>query len=93
MIKYWVYILWSNLGQRFYTGITADLSKRLNDHNQGVSKWTKRFAGSWELVWQQKFSYLGEARYFENRLKRQKGGAGFYQITGLDSTSFDSSGS
>ncbi len=73
---YSVYVLWSPIGERFYTGVTDDVARRLSDHNTGVSRWTKRYAGSWELVWQRECPSLGDARRFENRLKRQRGGAG-----------------
>jgi len=52
----------------------------LNDHNTGISKWTKN-NGPWVLVWQKEFPNLSEARKFENLLKRQKGGSGFYNST------------
>ena len=87
---YAVYILWSGTGHCFYTGVTNDVPHRLAQHNAGGSKWTKRHAGTWELVWQRAFPTLGEARRFENRLKRQKGGNGFWQLTGLDPNDFSS---
>lgn len=48
---YYFYVLWSDAGQRHYIGVTEDVNKRLSDHNSGISKWTRRFAGSWELAW------------------------------------------
>jgi len=87
------YILWSDTAEKFYIGVTENVRKRLDDHNSGVSKWTKRFAGSWRLVWQSQFVSLGDARRFEKRLKRQKGGAGFWKITGLGPSAFGKSGS
>ena len=92
-MPYYTYILWSTTARRFYIGVTEDVSKRLSDHNSGISKWTKRYAGSWELVWQRKLDSLGEARKLENLLKRQKGGRGFWTITGLNPDSFDKAGS
>ena len=86
--SYSVYILWSDTGKRFYTGLTENPAIRLKQHNDGQSKWTKRYAGSWTIVWQQKFESLSEARRFENKLKRQKGGNGFWVLTGLDPTQF-----
>jgi putative endonuclease len=37
----YVYILQSNLDKKFYTGITQDLMKRIEEHNSGISKATK----------------------------------------------------
>ena len=90
---YWTYVLWSNSGERFYIGVTDDVPRRLQEHNTGVSKWTQRYAGSWQLIWQQQFPTLGEARSLENLLKRQKGGQGFFQHTGLDPAIFRRSSS
>ncbi|TAN36168.1 MAG: hypothetical protein EPN23_09425 [Verrucomicrobia bacterium] len=81
---YWVYVLWSTTGECFYVGVTDDLDRRLAQHNDGSSQWTRRYAGSWALVWQKSFDTLGVARAHENLLKRQRGGHGFFQHTGLD---------
>ena len=37
----YVYVLQSNLDKKFYTGITQDLMKRIEEHNSGISKATK----------------------------------------------------
>jgi putative endonuclease len=83
--RYWVYVL-RNLSGKFYIGLTDDLQRRLADHNTGSSKWTKKY-GPWELVWQKGPMSLTDARKLENWLKRQKGGNGFYKLTGLGSSS------
>ena len=78
---YRVYVI-QNLQGRFYIGLTDDVWRRIEDHNTGVSKWTK-FRGPWTLVWQSNELSLSMARCVENELKRQKGGAGFFAKTGL----------
>jgi len=88
MKPYYVYILWSDSGHRFYIGVSEDIAARLGQHNAGVSKWTKRYAGTWRPVWHQQCASLGDARKLENWLKRQKGGIGFWQRTGLDRDAF-----
>ena len=80
---YCCYVLWSRAAGRYYIGVTEDVDKRLAEHNAGVSKWTHRHAGTWTLAWQKEFPSLGDARRFENRLKAQKGGNGFHELTGL----------
>ncbi|MBT3293772.1 MAG: GIY-YIG nuclease family protein [Verrucomicrobia bacterium] len=87
---HYVYILWSETGLCFYKGVTVDIPHRLAQHNGGESKWTKRHAGTWRLVWHREFPSLGDARKFENRLKKQKGGKGFWGLTGLDPECFGS---
>jgi putative endonuclease len=79
--EYWVYVL-RNPGGTFYIGLTADLQRRLDQHNEGESKWTAKHR-PWELVWQRGPLSLSEARKLENRLKRQRGGRGFLLLTGL----------
>ncbi len=81
--SYTVYVLWSVTGQCHYIGLTEDISVRLTQHNSGISKWTKRYAGSWELIWQEECESLSLARQLESELKRHKGGQGFYARTGL----------
>jgi len=78
---YRVYLLQNPEG-RHYIGISDDLSRRLSQHNDGVSQWT-RHRGPWTLIWHSDFMSLSEARKLENLLKRQKGGEGLYRMTGL----------
>ena len=91
-MAYEVYILWSPTGRCFYIGVSADAQLRFIQHNNGISKWTSRFAGSWELVWKKTCASLGEARILDNELKRQKGGDGFFARTGLTRENFRTSG-
>jgi predicted GIY-YIG superfamily endonuclease len=80
---YQVYVLRNPEG-RFYIGLSQDVSERLTQHNSGISTWT-RGRGPWQIVWTGPMSSLTEARKLENLLKRQKGGAGFFRLTGLSS--------
>ena len=84
---YWVYVLYSPRARRFYIGISEDLQQRLDQHNTGRSYWTARYA-PWECVFKTQCPDITQARKFENRLKRQKGGRGFYELTGLDPQRF-----
>jgi len=78
---YFVYVI-RNLAGRIYIGVSENVSVRLNQHNLGVSRWT-RGKGPWNLVWKSEAMSLESARRFEIKLKRQKGGNGFYQMTGI----------
>jgi predicted GIY-YIG superfamily endonuclease len=78
---YHVYVL-RNPDGRHYIGLTENAVRRLAQHNAGESKWTAQH-GPWVLVWEGPAMSLSEARKLENLLKRQKGGAGFYRLTGL----------
>ena len=80
---YFVYVLWSPSGGRFYIGISEDVEFRLSQHNSGEYKgWTNRYP-PWTLVYSTSFRNYGDARRHELELKRQKGGTGFFQLTGL----------
>ena len=79
---YQVYVLQNKLG-RFYIGLSEDPERRLDQHNAGVSKWTRTYR-PWTLVWRSDRMSLGDARRFESLLKRQKGGAGFFRMTRMD---------
>jgi predicted GIY-YIG superfamily endonuclease len=87
--EYHVYVLRNSLG-RHYIGLSEDVERRQIQHNAGLSKWTAKYR-PWSLVWQSHGLSLSAARKLENLLKSQKGGRGFYQLTGLART--ESSGS
>jgi len=40
-MMYYVYVLQSELDNRFYTGFTKNLEKRVEEHNSGISRSTK----------------------------------------------------
>jgi len=83
MTQYQVYVLRNSAG-RLYIGLSENVHLRLEQHNNGLSRWTKN-KGPWEIFWQSSFMTLSDARKLENKLKRQKGGAGFTTV--LQSTS------
>ena len=80
--SYQVYVI-QNAEGRFYIGLSEDVHHRLNQHNNGESKWTKG-KGPWELVWTGEEMNLSDATRLERHLKCQKGGLGFYKATGLE---------
>ena len=71
---YQVYVINNTAGQK-YIGLSKDPVTRLLQHNSGISRWTKG-KGPWTIVWLSNPMNLSEARKFENKLKRQKGGLG-----------------
>ena len=84
-MDYQVYVIQNPAG-KLYIGLSEDVSIRLQQHNDGISKWTKG-KGPWSLAWTSAAMSMTEARKLENLLKRQKGGAGFYHLTGLPRSS------
>ncbi|HEX7469316.1 MAG TPA: GIY-YIG nuclease family protein [Verrucomicrobiae bacterium] len=82
---YQVYVI-RNAAGRFYIGLSEAIQLRLQQHNDGISKWT-RSRGPWTLAWASEPLSLTDARKLENYLKRQKGGIGFQKLTGLNRSS------
>ena len=78
---YQVYVIENEAGRK-YIGLSENVDKRLNDHNTGISKWTKT-RGPWHLIWRSSPMDLSAALKLEKELKRQKGGIGLYKLTGL----------
>jgi putative endonuclease len=66
-----VYILQSQSTRRFYVGSTNDLPRRLDEHARGHSLAT-RARGPWQLVYQETFLSLVEARRREHEIKQWK---------------------
>ena len=86
---FYIYVIQSQKNNKWYTGTTNDLRKRLKQHNDGKSTWTKG-RGPWDLIYyeaclnkedagaREKFLKTGMGkRYLKNRLKR------FLSLTGL----------
>ena len=84
-MEYQVYVIQNPEG-RYYIGMSEEVTRRVAQHNEGVSKWTKG-RGPWTLVWTSEAKSITDARKLENLLKKQKGGAGFFRLTGLSHSS------
>jgi putative endonuclease len=81
IVFYQVYII-DNAAGKFYIGLSENVQIRLQQHNEGISPWTRN-RGPWPVVWTSEQLSLADARKLEKRLKRQKGGVGFRLLTGL----------
>ncbi len=67
---YYVYILFSDCLNRYYTGSCADLGKRLAEHNRGQSRYTKTGV-PWRLVRSFEVSDRGNALKLETKIKKR----------------------
>ena len=66
----YVYILASKRNGTLYTGVTADLARRVFEHKQQLSRgFTSRY-GVLRLVWYQEYQDIGEAIIAEKRIKK-----------------------
>lgn len=70
----YVYILQSEDGEHFYTGLTDDLRQRLEKHNAGEVPHTSKFR-PWLLNTYVAFSQASRAVAFEKYLKSGSGRA------------------
>ncbi|MEO6406917.1 MAG: GIY-YIG nuclease family protein [Ferruginibacter sp.] len=67
----YTYILFSKKLDKYYVGACTDMERRLYEHNIGHSKFTKTGL-PWNLKYRQEFLSLGEAKAFENKIKKMK---------------------
>ena len=68
---YYTYIIYSQRLDRYYAGSTNNLSRRLEDHNRGKDKYTRK-GSPWELTYFETFSARKDAYNRECEIKRQK---------------------
>ena len=69
--KYYLYILYSESLNSYYTGITNNPVQRLEYHNRQNKGWSRR-GRPWILVFQKEFNSKSEAIYWERWIKKQK---------------------
>ncbi len=69
--KYFVYILQSRDGGWYYTGYTTDIRTRLEDHNRGASRSTRR-RRPWKVVHVEEYVKKRDALRREREIKRMK---------------------
>ena len=65
---YYVYVL-VNISNQIYIGYTADLKRRLYEHNNGKSRSTKY--SKWKLVYYESYISKSDAKIRECRLKQR----------------------
>ena len=69
-VMYITYILYSSKLNKYYTGQTMDLEKRIEEHNRGKT----RFSASgmpWILVFSKSFPSRTEAILLETKIKKR----------------------
>jgi putative endonuclease len=71
MDKWYTYILYSPNIDKYYTGSTNNLEWRIQRHNQGWGKYTKRGI-PWKLVYYETFNNKSNALKRENEIKNKK---------------------
>ncbi len=71
MEQWYTYILYSSKIDRYYVGLTKDLEWRLERHNLGWGKYTKRGI-TWKIVYTETYSTKTEALKREKEIKNNK---------------------
>ena len=79
---FFVYILRSESNGQFYTGHTENVTQRLGQHNEGLTKSTKN-RGPWKLVHCEEFATRAEAMHREKFFKSGQGRNELRRILGL----------
>ncbi len=70
-MHFFVYIIYSRQLDKYYVGYTADLSKRINEHNSGVSNFTAE-ASDWVLKYYESQQSRLSAMKREKEIKLKK---------------------
>ena len=66
-----IYIIFSEKLDKYYTGACKDLERRLHEHNIGHSKFTS-LGMPWILKYSETFSTLQQAKQREMEIKKKK---------------------
>jgi len=70
---FFTYIIKNKKSGKYYIGQTKNLDERLERHNQGRSRFTKRKSkGEWEIAYKKDFKTKKQAIIFESYIKKQK---------------------
>ena len=67
-MPYTVYILFSQIAKKHYTGFTSNLTQRLLSHNELGKDWTSSYR-PWKLIFTKAFEIKSNAIKFEQWLK------------------------
>ncbi|MGI6311035.1 MAG: GIY-YIG nuclease family protein [Bacteroidales bacterium] len=67
---YWVYIIYSSTIDKFYTGQTDDMERRLEEHNRGKTSFSAR-GMPWTLLYSKECSSRSEAVKLEKFIKKR----------------------
>ena len=70
-MPYYTYILQSEKTGRLYIGQTRDVSKRITEHNAGLSRSTRGYI-PWKLLHYEELNNRHEAMKLEHKLKKWK---------------------
>jgi putative endonuclease len=67
---YFTYIIYSDSIKKYYIGHTSDLTRRIEEHNRGKTKFIANGI-PWKLVFHAQFNSRSEAILLENKIKKR----------------------
>ncbi len=70
---YQIYVLENQNDKSWYIGYTADLNKRVNEHQSGYGSQTTRVKGNWEIMYCEGYKNRADAKGRERFLKSGSG--------------------
>ena len=69
----YLYILFNQILDKYYIGITNNLTRRLNEHyKKGNKGFTRKYKNEWKPIFYRQFNSKTEAIKEESRLKKAK---------------------
>ncbi len=77
-MSFWAYVIESETTGKRYIGHSADLDRRLREHNDptvGRARYTRKQQGPWRLVYSEQLATRAEAMAREKFLKSGQGRA------------------
>lgn len=74
-----VYVLRNTINKYHYIGSTNDIKRRIEEHNRGQTKSTRR-KGDWVLIYREEYKTSIEAKRREKLIKSYKGGNAFKRL-------------
>ncbi len=82
-MNYYVYIIYSQLKNRYYTGYSSDPAGRLIEHNLGATPST-RPGRPWTLIYTEEFEDKTAAIRRENEIKKMKSRKYVERLAGIN---------
>ena len=83
---FYIYILKSSKNNKYYVGCTNNVLRRVKEHNQGLSKYTK-IGKPWESMYVEEYQFLSKARIREKQIKGWKKRSAIEKLLQLPSSS------
>lgn len=85
---FYTYILQTKIDSSYYIGSTSNIAKRLERHNLGFSRYTRKKV-PWKIVYFEEFKTRSDALKREKQIKRYKSGRALKKLVSQDTQAVD----